>query len=186
MKSIMKIAGAAYALVFLTGCRWGHPPPATNCADPEAKATVVSMLYENARKSVDAFVADGTFKQGDALKSQIEALHETGVLTISLTALEGHDEKIDRTTCSAVIAYKLPAEDRSAKAADAWKRIRGLEVPNDLLGEAPSTPIQYTVQPSPDGDGRNIQIMDAHIPSSAVLGLSLSRLMRTHPDQSTF
>lgn len=185
MKSITKVSGAACALVLLTGCRWGHPTPAATCADPGAKATVLSMVYDNARKGVDALVADGTFKHGDAIKSQIEALRKLGVLTISLTALEGQDDKIGRTTCSAVIAYKLPAEDRSAKAADTWKRIHGLEVPVDLLGEAPSTTIQFTVQPSPDGDGNNIQALDDLVPINAVLGLALNRLMRVNPDTST-
>lgn len=167
-------------LIALSGCSklgLGEKPGAA-CADVESQNVVISSLYDNARKAVDTFVADGTFESGGELKAQIADLEKNRLLTVRSTSFEGYDEKLHRTTCAALVAYAVPAGDRSLEARSVWSRIHGIAPPPDLLGDKPSSTVPYSVQPDPTGKGRNVKTLDALEPTFAVLGLALNRTMR--------
>jgi hypothetical protein len=151
------------------------PTPEGWCTDPNTLSTVADILFENAFRAIDGFGADGTFRHPEAVKEQLTLFGKERPLQIDTEALETFDPANRRVTCSANLHYLLPASDKTPQSKAAMRRISGLHVPPDLLGTAPESRLEFSVQPSPGGHDSVVTVVDAEETSSALLMVAIVR-----------
>lgn len=170
------IFGLIFAAAALTGCaKPPKPNPALNCVDPAFQNTVLDMLFQTSRSLVDSNLGAGGLSDGTAVKAEIENLRASKVLSVKLASFEGYDEKLDRISCSATLQYELRPEDITPIARAAAVHVDGLSPPADLYGEAPTSTVDYTIQPTPDGQNSNVSATNFGEAENAIMLLAITQ-----------